>query len=89
MPVNVMSDFMGKHDFDFFGRELIHQRVAQQNPAGSTHAGQSGVRLTRLSAKMKAVDSLDGQSSARHQALQPLQQRRIVDGSDFVKKRQD
>src|SRR5713101_934777 len=37
---------------------------------------------------METIDSLNPQSSAGHQLLKTLRERGIVDGSDFVKERQ-
>src|SRR5438874_7693058 len=88
MPVNVVSDFMGKDDLHLLWAELIHERVAEQNSPRSAHAGQGGIGLACLGAQMQTIDSLNAQSGAGHQLLKTLRERGVVDGSDFVKKRQ-
>src|SRR5713101_5129344 len=89
MAMDMMADLVREHHLHLFGRELIHERVAEQNPSRSAQARKSGVGFPRLRAQVKTIDSLDVEARAENQFLKTLQERGVIDGSEFIEERQD
>ena len=61
---HVVANLMGEDDFDFVGRESGQQRIAEQYAARAAQAGQHGVGLDRLVAKIHTIDAFDRQAGA-------------------------